>query len=203
MGIRFVPAILPAVLLSFGVSAADGEGKFAAKGAGRKSCEAFNQAYQSKSNEYYLYGGWIEGYVSAFNSFQKETYDITPWQTTELMMFFISKHCEKQPETRILTAVNTMLSSFAATRLTKESDLVEVNLKNSKSYFYAETLLAVREALHGQGYDVDVGETSFDEKLVKAILSYQKSKGLTQSGFPDQQTLVNLLLIPSQNTSAQ
>ena len=54
------------------IYAADVDGKFAVKGAGRKSCESFLQAKASGSNDYLLYAGWVEGFISSYNQFSSQ-----------------------------------------------------------------------------------------------------------------------------------
>ena len=180
---------------SLSAIAADNSGKYAAKGVGRTACSDFSSAFAEKSSKYFVYGGWIEGYISALNAARANTYDIAPWQTTELMMFLLSKHCSNNPDTRFLTAVSTMLGTFSPSSLSAESAIVEVNFNNTKSYFYADTLLQIKQQLANLGFSVSAANADFDSELASALAAFQKSKGLKQTGLPDQQTLVNLLLI--------
>jgi len=73
--LTFLKYLLPSVFIlsHFATYAADADGKFAVKGAGKRSCNDFVQAADEKSSDFLLYGGWLEGYLSHFNSNQENT----------------------------------------------------------------------------------------------------------------------------------
>ncbi|MDO6568654.1 peptidoglycan-binding domain-containing protein [Alteromonas sp. 1_MG-2023] len=187
---------LSVILLSFSAQAADSEGAFNTKGAAKRSCEAFTSTYAEQGSETYLYGGWLEGYITAFNALQQKTFDVTPWQTTELMLLMLNKHCTDNPEQKFLDATNVMLKAFLPTRLAARSDIIEMTINDSTIYIYQSVLDMTTEALKASGYNVDIAESEFNASYVKAITQYQQAKGIAVTGFPDQQTLVNLLLVP-------
>jgi len=56
------------------VPAADKGDRFAALGAGIASCSRFLEARNSQSKEYFLFGGWIDGYLSAHNQLEAGHY---------------------------------------------------------------------------------------------------------------------------------
>lgn len=180
------------LLINSELFAADADGRFAAKGAGRKTCSEFITAHDSKSREYYLYGGWLEGYISAYNGFQDDSYDITPWQTTELMLLLLKHHCGKNPESRFLTAVNSFFKLIFADRLVKENPLVKISVNNTESYYYSEILIRAKTRLQKMGFLQGEVDDDFDDQDVAAFAAYQKTFGLKETGIPDQYTLANL-----------
>lgn len=188
---------LSVMFMSFSALAADSEGAFNTKGAAKRSCEDFTSTYAEQGAETYLYGGWLEGYITAFNALQQKTFDITPWQTTELMLLMLNKHCTDNPDQKFLDATNIMLQAFLPTRLVTRSDIIEMTINDSTIYIYQSVLDMTTEALKASGYNVDMAESEFNTSYVKAITQYQQAKGIAVTGFPDQQTLVNLLLVPT------
>ena len=59
-----------------GAQAADKNGQFAIKGVGLQTCQEFVSARETQSPQYFKFGGWMNGYLSAteqaFRRFQKE-----------------------------------------------------------------------------------------------------------------------------------
>ncbi|QHJ11538.1 hypothetical protein FX988_01772 [Paraglaciecola mesophila] len=176
------------------VRAADDNGKFAVKGAGKRLCSNFLLAAEQKTTDYYLYGGWLEGYISAYNRFQPENYDATPWQTTELLLALLQQDCENSKDKHFLTVTNGLLKALFPIRLPAESALVAIDVNNAKSYFYVEILKRAKQRLIKMGYLQDVGNSDFDQATLEAFKHFQRDLGLAQTGVPDQNTLMNLFL---------
>lgn len=186
------------LLLSLSISSysfsADSKGKFAVKGAGSHTCSDFIQAANEKSTNYYLYGGWLEGFISSYNQFQSNNFDITPWQTTELMLVLLKRHCTKNTEVRFLTAVNTLIKTLFPIRLESENNFVKIQVSGSESYYYQEIVMRAKKRLKVLGYLQGEIKPVFDKTDVIAFSNYQKAIGINPSGIPDQQTLVSLFL---------
>ncbi|MFC4699178.1 peptidoglycan-binding domain-containing protein [Glaciecola siphonariae] len=198
---KLVNIVLTLMLLSAASisAAADADGKFAVKGAGKRLCSNFIVAANEKTTDYYLYGGWLEGYLSSYNSFQSDNYDITPWQTTELMLAFLLQHCHSNPDTHFLSAVNSLIKTLFPIRLTKESELVSINVNNATSYYYTEIMTRAKERLKHLGFIEGNITSGYNEDDIKAFTAFQKSIGLKPTGVPDQQTLASLFLRPTNN----
>lgn len=180
--------------ISFNSYASDTNGKFAVKGAGKQSCSSFIQAAQIKSTDYYLYGGWVEGFISSYNQFQPNSFDITPWQTTELILALLESHCKDNPNTKFLTATNSLIKTLFPIRLKNESNYVKIQVGKSQMYFYQEIVKRAKKRLERLGYLKDTAYTSFSKKDAIAFENYQKAIGLNITGVPDQKTLLSLFL---------
>jgi Putative peptidoglycan binding domain len=195
-----IKGVLFAVLFAFSsvLYAADIDGKFAVKGAGRKACTDFMQAKSSGSNDYLLYAGWVEGFLSSYNQFQPKNYDITPWQTTELLLLLVSEQCKATPDSRMLSVVNGLLKALFSIRLQTESDIVKVSLDGRETYYYSEILKRVKSRLKiATNYKGDEKSDSFGAEEIIAIVNFQKKMGLTVTRVLDQNTLSRLFLKPS------
>lgn len=182
-------------LLSHLAWSADEELKFAAKGAGRMDCADFVVSAEKKNTDYQLYAGWLEGFLTSYNQFQPHNYDITPWQTTELMLLLLERQCKEHPEQKYLDATNSLIKSLFPARLVKQDDIVQVSFGSYHGYFYQQTLLQAKQRLKNLGfYQQEVVADEFKQSDVKAFSSYQKKHGLKVTGFPDQRTLATLFL---------
>lgn len=176
-------------------SAADVDGKFAVKGAGRKACSDFLSARSAGSNDYLLYAGWVEGFLSSYNQFQPNNYDITPWQTTELLMVLVAEQCTRSPDSRILSVVNGLVKAFFAIRLSEESQILKVSYDGRDTYYYSEIIRRVKERLkYVSGYQGDVNSDAFGAEEIRSIVEFQKAAGLNVTRILDQETLSALFL---------
>ena len=195
MKIRGLLLAMGMSLATIGAQAADQDGKFAAKGAARKTCSEFDQAAKEQGNDYLLYGGWVEGYVSAYNQFQQGNYDITPWQTTELMLRLLQRHCQMNPNVKFLDALNSFILTVFPIRLEQESQMVKVVANDSTTYYYLEIIKRAKARLKSLGYyEGEINEAEFNADDVKVFSEYQKKQGIQVTGIPDQRTLLRLFL---------
>jgi hypothetical protein len=180
--------------ISFQAVSADNQGKFAVKGAGKHACKDFTKAANARTTDYYLFGGWVEGFISSYNQFQPENFDITPWQTTELILTLLKTHCAKNPDTRFLSATNSLIKTLFPIRLNENSNLMSVQVGKSKSYFYQEIITRVKSRLKAMGYLSGNINSTFKQEDAIALEKFQRKIGLTPTGMLDQQTLASLFL---------
>ena len=199
---RFAPLIAAGSLAFAPVSpalAADSNGEFAAKGAGRLTCEQYLGIREQKSRDYYVTAGWIEGYISGINALQPKTYDATPWQTTELVLGLLARACESETDARILDLINRYLREVITLRLREKSELVTVSTGDAAVLIYREVLSMVQQRLEAINFDPGTTDGAPDNPATVAALSaFQKERGLPETGLPDQLTLLNLFFAPVQ-----
>ena len=173
--------------------AADDNGKFAIKGGGLQTCENFIKAVETGSQDIALYGGWIEGFVTAQNQHSQNTFDLTPWQTTRTLLQLTQAACKQvQPETRFIDAFAGIFRLLVPGRLQDESEVVGVTNGENYAVAYRAILQRVQTALRDQGYPISDTNGDFDAEAVKHLMDYQTKKGLVASGLPDQPTLYSL-----------
>lgn len=182
---------------SFAVSnvayAADENGKFAIKGGGLQTCVKFVEAMDAGSQDVALYGGWIEGFITAQNQQNDDTFDITPWQTTNTLLSLTKAVCEQANEgARFVDGFAGVYRLLFPSRLRTESEPLGLSNGEARSVAYREILKRVQIALRDQGYDIPDEDGNFDQAAIGQLIEYQRSKGLTASGLPDQPTLYSL-----------
>jgi len=175
------------------VRAADAEGRYALDRWGQAACADYLKDREANDKRFFAYVGWTEGYFLAFNHFQKDTYDLTPWQSTELIMAKLAKYCEQNPDRPYVTAANALAEALYPQRLRAESEIVRVQVGQQAVFLYKEVLGRINAALAALDFAVDDGARAFDERTAAALRDFQRGHGLPISGLPDQLTL-NLLL---------
>ena len=175
-------------------SAADAEGRFAVDGVTTQSCRDFSEAHADRDSPRAAFMiGWLAGLISGTNVHAPKTYDLTPWETIELLGLKLDRYCMERPDDRFAEAALRLVATLAADRLERESPLVSVRYKDQAVYIYAEVLSRVAERLQQAGHPIPTPPGSFDNDFAKAIIDYQRAHDLPRTGLPDQVTL-NLLM---------
>ncbi|MBA2492274.1 MAG: peptidoglycan-binding protein [Gammaproteobacteria bacterium] len=179
----FAPGLLHAM---------DDEGNFAIKGAGVTSCAQYTKVLETKSPELYLFVGWIDGYLTGVNQFQRETFDVAPWQATELLAQLLSRYCEQRPDAQFMLAATRLLQSMFPARLRTSSEPVEMESGAETAFLYKSVLTRVQEALAERGYDIST-DGAYGPQTQDALEAVQRENDINVTGLPDQQTLMLLL----------
>jgi len=172
---------------------ADKDGRFAVKGAGLGNCQAFVAAHKDKTNAYFVFGGWLDGYMTAVNKYSSDTFDIVSWESTELLAALINNHCQKNPNDNYFRVVDSMLVLLKEDRLRESSPLVSAEVDDRTVKVYRSTLRRIQLALRDLGHYDGAVDGQFGPKTQAAIAAYQKSQGMEPSGLPLQLTLLKLL----------
>ena len=194
-----VKPVLRSVLFSLltacaaGSLAADGNGKFAMKGAGFLPCKVLSTEREKRSDVYFLIAGWVEGFVTAYNRSAADTFDITSFESTELLLSVMHNHCKDHPADPLYPVLNSMLAQLHPGRLVKESERIEVSAGERRTLLYLETIRRMQAELQRRGlYKGDV-DGRYSEATSAALKAFQSDAALDNTGFPDQTTLWRLL----------
>ncbi len=184
-----------ALLAAAPAGAADEDGTFAIKGAGLQGCAAFVRAWDEGSSDLALYGGWLEGYLTAMNQTTETTHDLAPWQDTRTLLGLLRVACDAAPEgTGVMRAAVDMMRALAPQRMTEASPIERAQADGRAVTFYRETVRRVQARL-GELGAADLPETGdLDAPTRAAIEAYQAANGLEPTGLPDQRTLVALFV---------
>jgi hypothetical protein len=193
---RMALAALAALAVTQAVPAArasDAQGVFAVEGIATETCAMFIQERDLKSERYFMFGGWVDGYVTAINQYNVDTYDITTWETTDLLMALIDRHCRANPDDEFVGVVAAMAKKLNPDRLKAQSPVIDIVVGDKKGKMYQEVLRRVQQALIDQGFYQGTADGQFGPQTQQAIAAFQTARQLESSGFPDQITMLALL----------
>lgn len=183
---------LSLLIFSVFVSAADKNEAYAIKGVGTLYCSKFVEAIDEGNQAFLVYGGWVEGYLTALNQQLDSTYDLAPWQSTEFLLRFVEASCRKSPKVQFQLVVKAMVAELAKQKLTTGGQYVLI--KGGKGMLFQEEIVRrAKASLAGKGfYKGDSSIVGWSDAVRSAMKAFQKSKNLEQTGLPDQATLLHL-----------
>jgi hypothetical protein len=173
--------------------AAEADGSFAVDGIGIWTCQRFLDERAANSNYYFMFGGWLDGYLTAINSYSPDTYDLTPWETTDLLLALIERNCKKRPEDPFVAMVRGLAKKLKDTRLPQSSPVIDAVVGGTTVKLYQATMTQVQQALLDGGFYSGSVDGQFGPSSQAAIEAFQTAKGLKVTGLPDQITLLALL----------
>jgi len=170
--------------------AADPDGNYAVKGAGIATCSAYNAAREGGGREYYMFAGWMEGFLTAGNLYEEETFDIAPWQNTEVLAAALDSWCKRNPQQKFHLAAAGLMREFFPARLRQQSTPVVVGGDEDGVVVYQAVLDRVTARLRELGY---LGESlAAGDATATALGRYQEAMEIPVSRLPDQLTLLYL-----------
>lgn len=166
--------------------AADSSGKFAVDGIGQRSCSDFTSSMDADKDAARLFVGWTEGFLTGVNVYQKDTFDITPFQPIELTLLKLRKYCSVNPDQKFVNALGRLIASYAPGKIAESSELLRFDVEGNAVFIYRETLKRVTGVLISR----DISPENPDPGKVSTYLSdYQREEALPITGLPDIQTL--------------
>lgn len=186
-------ALALACLCTTTVLAADAENRFAIKGAGIAKCSAFVQAFDARSNDAYIFAGWISGYVTALNQHTPKTFDLAPWQTTDVLMIMLRDLCGRNPDQQVYRVAGGLMQILARDRLETMSEPVQMENGEHKVTLPGEVVRRVQERLKEEGAYKGAADGSYGAGTRKALETYQTQQKLPVTGVADAQTLLRLM----------
>lgn len=192
---KFTAALCATVITvaSSSLLAADTDGRFAVKSAGGTRCSQFVDAVKTKDQRRLaLYVGWIAGYISAANQLTAETFDHASWQDMRTLTALLSRHCDRNADTRFGAAVAQMVTHLKNDRLQAHSDPVVAEFDGKSVRLYVETLRRAQDALAELGMYSGSLDGKYTDSLRESLTKFQGENDLPTSGIPDQQTLFAL-----------
>ena len=189
---RLALACLCAVL-PVAADAADAKGQFATKGVGALSCRQFADDRSRDGALKPRFRSWLDGYLTAVNRYEANTYDAAPWASGEVFATIIERHCQQNPEERYAQAVQRLVLSVKEDRLTRRSPLRTVTASGQSTVIYDEVLRLVQVQLADRGLYAGRPDGVFGPRTQDAIATFQISEGLDGTGLPDPLTVWKLL----------
>jgi len=186
-------SIFTMILFSNFALSADNNNKYSLSGVGIRSCNQYINAISSNKDQLRAFADWIEGYISAYNRFNKATFDAVPITDRVGILTFVRNVCKNNRKMSVANALNGTLIALNPYRLQKESKLIIAQNGKHRATVRQETLARAQLELQKRGLYKSTIDGLYGNNTRDAFLKYQKSAGIPQSGVPDALTLMPLL----------
>jgi hypothetical protein len=190
-------ATAAAVLLALPVAASAGgkSGRFAVEDMGQAKCSAFLKARTEKSPAYHSYVGFIEGYVTAANRYEPNTFDLTPWHNAEAFGLILAKNCATpgNRDASLAMVAQELVAAMRPLRLADYSDKIAIREGGSRAEVYQTILKRAQLELTRKGLFHGTPDGTFSPDTKLALQEFQKTAKLDPTGVPDAATLWVLL----------
>ena len=192
---KLILATIAAISFSTVSQAAEpSDGSFAVEGAGRLNCTAFMAAREDRSSaEYQRMIGFVEGYLSAANRYEPNTFDLTPWHNALAFDIILKSHCADHKEDTLVSVVQRMVTGLRPVRVAQFSPMVEVGDDRNRTFVYETILRRSQAALKTRGLYKGDENGKFSPEMRDALIAFQRQSSLTTTGVPDPATLWTLL----------
>jgi murein L,D-transpeptidase YcbB/YkuD len=140
-----------------------------------------------------MIAGWMDGYITGSNQHADDTYDVTSFESTEMLAAVVSENCKKNPDTPVFAILRTLIEQASEERLRTLSEKITVTMSDRSVLLYEEVLKRVQQRLIADGHYQGTVNGEFDSATREALKRFQQSNNLKATGFPDQVTLWRLL----------
>ncbi|WP_298307792.1 peptidoglycan-binding domain-containing protein [uncultured Erythrobacter sp.] len=175
------------------VQAETADRQFAVEGAGRASCAAYSDARENNPQRAARYLGFIEGYLTAANRYEPNTFDLAPWHTAEAFALILDQHCKQSREDGLAMVAQRLVVSMMPHRLASESELVELRQGEKSVLVYDKIIRRAQNQLARRGLFAGERDGKDSPEFREALSRFQQLARLDQSGIPDVATLWVLL----------
>jgi len=175
---------------------ATADGQYGVRGAALVPCSVYEQERREQSELYRMLSSWIDGYISGVNQQAAGIFDVSSFESTELLTALLNEHCTKNPHNTLFSVVTLLVDKIAANKLHEYSEKVTVTQGKRKVLLYRETLRRMQAKFSLMGLYKGEEDGVYSPQLQKSIMAYQKSINFNPTGFPDQLTLWRLFYDP-------
>jgi hypothetical protein len=183
-----------ALLLAAGAGqAASSTGTFATEEIGLANCGDYLQAKARKSPAYGNYISYIEGYLTAANRYEPNTFDLTPWHNATAFGLILDQHCRANAQDSLTAVALKLVKSMMPLRLTEPSRMVEIRDGANHTAIYEAILKRAQAELGKKGLYQGPADGQFNPQTKAAVQTFQKSARLQPTGVPDPATIWLLL----------
>lgn len=168
-------------------------GQFAVEETGRMTCAQFVAAKAKGGPAMAQARGFIDGYLTAANRYEPQTFDLTPWHNAAALALILEAHCKAQPAEALAMAAQRLVAGLQPVRLAEPSKLLVVSDGTHRTIVYEQILRRAQSELIRQKLLAGPATGTFTSATKLALAQFQTRRQLTPTGVPDPATLWLLL----------
>ena len=130
----------------------DDKGQYAVRGAGLISCGLYVRERGAKDDVYLITAAWVDGYITGINHYAPQTYDLLSFESTELLMSILDKHCKSHPTDPVFGVLTSLFKKLWQDRLTDKSDKTVISVEGRETQHYMELVKRLQIKLRAGGF---------------------------------------------------
>lgn len=181
------------MLWSEAAQAVDAQQRYNPHGLGRMTCKRFVEVCEKGDVNCKLSSTYIDGYITAFNALNPETFDLLSWQDSGVVAEFAFNICKQHPDAVLIEALNEIVRRVLAPgRIRTAAEPVRVGEGKDSVLLYRDSIREMQQRLVDTGHLKGGVDGSFGPGTKAAITSFQTAVGLEPTGVPDPRTLASL-----------
>lgn len=177
-------------------SAATKDGSFAVRGIGSQPCKAVVAAVADKEQGRFaseILGSWIAGYLSHSNRMATGVYELMPVSDTMVVAQMVVNVCKANPDIMVEPAVAMSIKSLMNGRQTTVTPIVTLENGKYATQIRKGLVLSVQQELEKlELLPPGSADGDYGPKTRDALIAFQRSKNLAETGIPDPGTVINL-----------
>ncbi len=112
--------VLVLLVMPTGSYGMDSNNRYVIRGMGGHSCAEYNQTWRNPSSRSPFWN-WVGGYVTAYNRWRSNTYDIMSKRDIDSLRGWLDNYCKENPHKSFEDAVGALMSELHPKRLKEEA----------------------------------------------------------------------------------
>lgn len=189
-----IALLVAALAMASPAFAADSKGRAAPKGWGLATCQQFLDAATKKDEEVVrVIISWLNGFITATNILEKDTYDVAPWQDSLFLLNVMIPYCQQTPKQPLIGVVFGLTQELIKDRIKEHEEILPLEIGKRRLAVYKSVLRDAQAVLIKGGYLKGTADGIFGPQTQAAIEGFQKAQQIPITGLPDAITMQRLL----------
>jgi hypothetical protein len=177
-------------------AAATKDGSFSVRGIGSQQCKSVVQAVSDKKSgpiTASVLGSWIAGYLSHSNRMAAGVFELMPISDTMVVAQMVVNVCKGNPDIMVEPAVAIAIKSLNGAAQNADSSIVDIKNDKYETQVRKAVVVRVQEELAKQKLlPAGSADGNYGPNTRDALVAFQKSKKMTETGIPDPATIIDL-----------
>jgi hypothetical protein len=194
---RSIAVVMAGATALFGlVASAQGQQSvYFVRGSGALPCADVAKAMETGGPDLVALVAWADGALSTVNRLRADTFDMLPFADPPGLVTQLAVNvCRQRPQSSFDGALVEVFAALEAIRVVEPAEPVRMVAGRAEVRLRPETLRMVQERLIALGHLQGSADGAYGPATGAALRKFQGTAKLPQSGLPDVETVLRLLL---------
>lgn len=183
------------MLLGAVAAAQDSPGVYFVRGSGALPCADVIKTVDTNGPGLVAIVAWADGALSTVNRMRPDTFDMLPFTDPPGLVTQLAVNvCRQRPQMTFDRALAEVFAALDSIRVVEQADPVRMVAGKAEVRLRPETLRRVQERLIALGHLQGSADGAYGPATAAALRKFQGTARLPESGLPDVETVLRLLL---------